>query len=158
MCYTRKKENLRTVEDVEKYLTELKRNGGSTLDEYGEHDLVEGDLDDNDSIVIMDDIITVGASKLIAKKLLEYEAEKRNKKINCKNVAVIIDREQSCEKERERNELHVHSIIPLKTKGIYWLKDQIQESQFNLIKDYLDNDKKYQNPGERKVILKEFFN
>jgi adenine/guanine phosphoribosyltransferase-like PRPP-binding protein len=82
-CYTRKIENVKTLDDLK-----------IKLKEYGDHDVIEGDLIDGDNIVIVDDLITDGGSKLIAKELIEYAKKEKKISITCKNVAVVIDREQ----------------------------------------------------------------
>jgi hypothetical protein len=46
-------------------------------------------------------------------------------------------------------------LIPFKTKGIYWLKDKLKKDEFELIKDYLKDDTKYQDEALREKLLKE---
>jgi orotate phosphoribosyltransferase len=143
-CYTRKIENVKTLDDLK-----------IKLKEYGDHDVIEGDLIDGDNIVIVDDLITDGGSKLIAKELIEYAKKEKKISITCKNVAVVIDREQGGAEELKEAGLDVHSLIPFKTKGIYWLKDKLKKDEFELIKDYLKDDTKYQDEALREKLLKE---
>jgi orotate phosphoribosyltransferase len=143
-CYTRKIENVKTLDDLK-----------IKLKEYGDHDVIEGDLIDGDNIVIVDDLITDGGSKLIAKELIEYAKKEKKISITCKNVAVVIDREQGGAEELKEAGLDVHSLIPFKTKGIYWLKDKLKKDEFELIKDYLKDDSKYQDEALREKLFKE---
>jgi len=142
-CYTRKIENVKTLDDLK-----------IKLKEYGDHDVIEGDLIDGDNIVIVDDLITDGGSKLIAKELIEYAKKEKKISITCKNVAVVIDREQGGAEELKEAGLNVHALIPFKTKGIYWLKEKLKTDEFELIKDYLNDDNKYQDEALREKILK----
>lgn len=140
-CYTRKVEGLRDLESMDKVLAS-----------YGEHSLVEGDLENGDRILIVDDLITTGDSKLIAKKLIEREAEKKGINISCKDVAVIIDRQQVSIEELQRKNLTLHSLIPFKNKGLFWLKDKLSNKTIEVIQDYLENVDEYQNEDYRNRI------
>src|SRR5574341_2019779 len=54
LCYTRKIPNARTLPELEERLKELdaKRNQEQ---KYGEHSVIEGDLDDGDNLLLIDD-------------------------------------------------------------------------------------------------------
>jgi len=153
LCYTRRVCSARTLDELE---TILKSDDKCDLSEnnYGEHSFLEGFLTDNDNLLIIDDLITDGESKLIAHKIIEHEAEKREKKICCNSVAVIIDREQGGKEILKDRGIECHSIIPFKSKGIHWLKDVIDIKEYELILDYYENEEKYQNEDYRKRILK----
>ncbi len=81
-CYTRKLP-VKNLEELENFLKS-----------YGEHALVEGNLDDGESIVIVDDLVTTFESKLIAIEQVRREAKRRGVNIKIEGVAVVIDREQ----------------------------------------------------------------
>lgn len=155
LCYTRKIENARTLSELENRLKEM--DAKSQEQEYGEHSVViEGDLCDGDDLLLIDDLITDGKSKLIAKRLVEYQAEKNKIKVNCNNVAVIFDREQGGKKELKEYGVNLYSLIPFKTNGIYWLKDKLEDNEFNIIQDYLKDDSKYQDKVFREDLFKDF--
>ncbi len=141
-CYTRKIENAQTIDELRK-----------ALKGYGDHDVIEGDLNNGDNLVIIDDLITDGGSKLMAKELIEYAAKEKKLSITCNNVAVVIDREQGGAEELKEAGLDVHALIPFKTKGIYWLKDKFKDDEFNLLHDYLSDDSKYQDEMFREKLL-----
>lgn len=143
-CYTRKIENAETIDELRK-----------RLKEYGDHNVIEGDLKDGDNIVIIDDLITDGGSKLMAKESIEYAAAEKKISIICKNVAVVIDREQGGAEELKEAGLYLHALIPLKTKGIHWLKDKLKKNELELIRDYLEDDNKYQDEAFREKLFKE---
>lgn len=145
-CYTQKIENVKTIDELKK-----------RLKEYGDPDVIEGDLKDGDNVVIVDDLITDGDSKLMAKELIEYAAKEKKISITCKNVAVVIDREQGGAEELKDVGLNLHALIPFRTKGIYWLKDKLKKNEFELIQDYLKDDSKYQNEAFREKLLKNEF-
>jgi len=154
-CYTRKVGEFRTYLEFKRYLEELDSCDGSGAD-YGEHSLIEGHLEDGDNLILIDDLITSGVSKLIAKGIIEHEAQKQGKEVTVSTVAVVIDREQGGAEKLEEHGLCVHSLVPFKTKGIYWLKEKLSEREFTLITDYLRDNTRYQDPTEREKLLREW--
>lgn len=157
LCYTRKIEKARTLSQLEKRLKELDAKSAQN-EKYGEHKAIEGDLEEGDDLLLIDDLITDGKSKLIAKRLVEYQAEKNKIKVKCNNVAVVFDREQGGKKELKEYGVNLYSLIPFKTKGIYWLKDKLEDNEFNIIQDYLKDDSKYQDKVFREKLFKDFSN
>ena len=155
LCYTRKiaDKNIRSVDDFDKYLIEIDKHSNGDND-YGEHAFLEGEFDDNDNMLLVDDLITVGGSKLIANRIVQYTAEKCNKNIVCTDAAVIIDREQGGFDELKEHGISLHSVIPFKTKGIHWLRNKLSDEEFEIIQDYLEDDSKYQNENYRRTVLK----
>jgi len=132
LCYTRKLAGVKSIEDLEKYSKE-----------YGEHSLVEGEINDGDEFVAIDDIVTKFDSKLLAIKQLEIEAEKRKCNIKCKHVAVVIDREQGAEDIAKQHGIKLHSLIKFR-EAIEWIKDVMEEEEYEIIIDYLENPEKYE--------------
>lgn len=142
-CYTRKIEGLRSMADVEK-----------SIKEYGEHSLVEGDLEDGDRILIIDDLITSGTSKLIARKLILEEARKRGINVICDDVAVIIDRQQGGGDELAQAGVRLYSLVPFKDRALRWLTNKIDTEVHLVIQEYLENDSKYQDKAYREKVRK----
>jgi len=130
LCYTRKIVGAKKVEEIEKYARQ-----------YGEHSLVEGEINEGDEFIAIDDIVTKFDSKLIAIKQLEIEAEKRECNIKCKHVAVVIDRQQGAEEIAKRYGIKIHSLIKFK-EAIEWIKDEMDE-EYEIIRNYLNNPEKY---------------
>lgn len=148
-CYTRKLEGVKTIEDFEK-----------RVKEYGEHSLVEGMLEDNDNVVLVDDLATKFDSKAIAFEQVKYEIRKREKEmgtklnITCKHVAVLLDREQGATEKAESLGVTLHSLIPFKTKCTTWLKERMADEEYNVIRDYLQNEKTYQSKEKQDELYK----
>jgi len=153
ICYTRRICEVNSVGDLEKRCKEVGPNGGIP---YGEHSLLEGQLDEGDNLILVDDIITDGESKLIAQKQVEYQAKHENVRITCNKVIVIIDREQGGKQELKSKGLELYSLIPFKEKGLFWLQNKMDPPQFEMLADYLENPKKYQDVNYQKKIRKEF--
>lgn len=148
-CYTRKLEGIKTIEDFEKKISQ-----------YGEHLLVEGMLEDKDNLVLVDDLVTKFDSKAIALEQVKYEIKRREKEtgkkldINCKHVAVLLDREQGAAEKAASLNITMHSLIPFKTKCIAWLKERMTDEEYNVIKDYLHNEKEYQSKQKQDELYR----
>lgn len=139
--YTRKIETGININDFE-----------TLIKEYGEHKLIEGEFEDNDNIVIIDDLVTRLGTTLFEKKKLEYLARKRNKNIQCKDIVVILDREQGASKTAIDENVKLHSLIPFKSK-LYWLKDRFADIEYQIIKEYFEDSSKFQEPNKIKEIV-----
>ncbi|MCD6512519.1 MAG: hypothetical protein J7K61_02825 [Thermoplasmata archaeon] len=132
LCYTRKIAGVKSMEQLENYTSQ-----------YGEHSLVEGEIEDGDGFIAIDDIVTKFDSKLVAIKQLEMEARKRNKSIECRHVAVVIDRQQGAEEIAKQHGIKLHSLIKFRD-ALEWLRDEMSENEYEVIMDYLENPEKYQ--------------
>lgn len=141
-CYTRKLENVRTAEDF-----------NSFINTYGEHSMIEGELNNGDVIGVVDDLVTKFDSKLVAIKQVDLEVKVRKlKDIVCSDVIVLLDREQGADKIAKKYGITLHCLIPFMSKGIKWLKDGLTDYEYEVIKDYLVNYKKYQNADLQKKL------
>ncbi|MFX1381079.1 MAG: orotate phosphoribosyltransferase [Promethearchaeota archaeon] len=141
MSYTRKLEGVKTLEDFQEKISE-----------YGQHNLVEGIIKEGDNVALVDDLVTKLGSKLIALEQLKTEASKRNINITCKNIIVILDREQGAKELAKKNGLVLSSLIPFNSKGIHWLKDKFSDIENQIINDYLINTEKYQDIETREEL------
>lgn len=142
-CYTRKLESA-SLSHLQEYISR-----------YGQHALIEGELEGGDVFVAVDDLVTKFDSKIIAIEQLKKEAERRKCTILCNDVAVLIDREQGGEEAAKKLGIHLHAPIPFKKKGIEWLKDYLSPLEYDVIRDYLQNPEKYQEEEKRHMLLKE---
>jgi orotate phosphoribosyltransferase len=120
---------------------------------YGEHALVEGELADGDVVAIVDDVVTKFDSKLMAISQMKQEIRRRqlNGKIECKDVIVIVDREQGAMETAKQLGMKLHSLIPFSSKGIEWLKEHITTEEYTVIKQYLREPSTFQ---DKRVQLK----
>ncbi len=120
-------------------------NYEETIEKYGKHSLVEGQLDKARNAVLLDDLVSYFTSKLEGLKLLEYEIRKRDlKNLKIHHVLVLLDREQGGYEEARKHNIDLHSLIPFKSKGIHWLKDVLHKVEYDTIKDYLENPEHFQ--------------
>jgi len=135
-CHTRKVSGIKLLRDLEREILK-----------YGEHALVEGELEDGDVIALVDDLVTKFDSKLLAMAKLKHEIKRRNlsSAIRCNDVIVLIDREQGAKERATELGVNLHSLIPFKSKGIEWLKDNITSEEYEVINDYLKDPTIFQN-------------
>jgi len=139
--YTRKIQNKKKILDFEK---ELKK--------YGEHKLIEGEFEDNDTIIIVDDLVTKFDSVIKAKEQLFYVANQKNKNIICKDVVILIDREQGAKVRAKEENLNLHTLIPLKSK-LHWLEDKFDPQEYSIIREYFEDYSKFQDEDKIKEII-----
>jgi orotate phosphoribosyltransferase len=139
--YTRKLENVQTLEELEKF-----------IGKYGDHKLVEGDINENDKIVIIDDLVTRFTSKILALEQLKYEAKKRKVNINCKDFVVLLDREQGATDKAKELGYNLYSLIPFKSK-LNWLEDKFDPQEYSILKEYFADYSKFQDKDKIKEII-----
>ncbi len=139
---TRKLEGVRSLAELEQ-----------AVETYGEHAVVEGELRQGDRLVLVDDLVTKFDSKLIAAAQVRREAEKRDlSAVECRNVAVVFDREQGAAEAAAEHGMRLHALIPFKSKGLAWLESQMSEREFEVIADYLCDAKPYQDKGKQAAL------
>jgi orotate phosphoribosyltransferase len=132
-CHTRKIPGIRTQEDFEKAIAQ-----------YGQHSLVEGILEDGDSLCLVDDLVTGMNSKLITRSQVLAEVEKRGlRDIKCEDIAVVLDRQQGAEQITKESGLWLHPLIKFVDEGLPLLKQLMESDEYELISNYLQNPKKY---------------
>ncbi|MFW9973078.1 MAG: orotate phosphoribosyltransferase [Candidatus Odinarchaeota archaeon] len=139
--YTRKLENDNNFENFD-----------LILKKYGEHNLIEGEMKDNEIVVIVDDLVTKFKSVIFGRKQLYYEANKRNCNITCDNAVVLIDREQGAELVARKENMNLHSLIKFKS-NLHWLKDKLAPIEYQILNDYFKDYSKFQNNNEIKDII-----
>jgi len=83
--------------------------------DYGLSKTVEGVVESNDNILLVDDLITTGHSTI-------QEAEILRETGNVKHVVVLVDREQGGPENLNHEELELHSLIKI-TDVFAYLKD-----------------------------------
>lgn len=115
------------------------------IQSYGEHTLVEGEFETGDRIAVIDDLATKFDSKLVAIEQISHETKKRGLKVACDDVVVLLDREQGAAEVASQHGISFHSLIPFKSKGIEWLKTSLSEIEYEVITEYLRDEKKYQD-------------
>ncbi len=134
-AYTRKLDKIRSLDSLE-----------TMIKEYGEHSLLEGDIESNDCIALVDDLVTKFDSKLIALGQVQYEIRRRGlENIVCRHVAVVLDREQGGKEAADSHGMTLLSLVPFKTVGLPLLKDVMDAAEWDVLTRYLDNPDEFQD-------------
>ena len=81
LAFTRKVAGVRTLDDLRQ-----------TTSAWGDHALVEGRLEDGTRYLLVDDVVTGGESKLLAKRQVEEEARRRGVQLEYAGTIVVVDR------------------------------------------------------------------
>lgn len=135
-CHTRKVEGVRTEEELK-----------DVIGKYGQHSLIEGEVCDGDAICLVDDLVTGMESKLVARKQVVAELERRgigNYAID--DIAVVIDRQQGAQARANQFKVKLHSLIDLVDEGLSLIKDKMSAEEFNMVSDYLSNPTDFRKP------------
>ena len=126
-CHTRKIVGVRSEEDM----TEA-------IKEYGQHALLEGIIEDDDVLCIVDDLVTGMTSKLIARKQILSEMERRGVSgAKCEDILVVIDRQQGAKTLAKEEGLNLHSLIDFADEGLPMLQDLMDQKEYETIIKYL---------------------
>jgi len=141
-CFTRKLEGVNTVEEFQQ-----------RVQGHGQREQVEGELNKGDVLALVDDVVTSFKSKLIAHEQVKFMAEQKNVDVTCKDVAVLLDREQGAEKTAKELGFGLHSVIKFKTDGMDWLKDLMDLKEYEVITDFLGNNVKYQDKKLQEELM-----
>jgi len=126
-AYTRKVEGVQSVAEL-----------SERLKEYGEHAQIEGELADGDRLVLVDDLVTRFDSKLLAFKQVEFEIRRRGlKDVICKDVAVVVDREQGASDIAAQNGIALHALAGFVSEAVEWLAGKMAPLELDVIRKYL---------------------
>lgn len=142
-CYTRR--------------VDMPSNGGGAREDvkaWGEARFLEGELRAGDKILLVDDLITDGSSKLAGLEAITREAERRKISVECRDVAVILDRGQGGAERLKALGVKLHSLIDLKTNGMDWLEGKMSPGEVRMIRAYLDRPLAFANKEERGSLRK----
>jgi orotate phosphoribosyltransferase len=133
-CHTRKMLGVRTEDDLRK-----------AIQEYGQHSLLEGVVEEGDVLCIIDDLVTGMESKLIARAQVQAEIERREvQDVVCDDVAVVLDRQQGAKKRAKEAGIRLHALIDFIDEGLPFLQDSMDSEEYRLIASYLADPARYQ--------------
>ena len=59
------------------------------------------------------------------------------------HVAVVVDRQQGAGEIARQHGITIHALIKFR-EAIEWIKDMMDEKEYEIIADYLDSPEKYQ--------------
>lgn len=139
-CYTRREKKQTPDGD-----------GNTTL--YGQDRYLDGEVLDGDRLLLVDDLITDGSSKIEALGMVKDEATRRGIRLECSDVAVIMDRGLIGEERLRQYGVRLHSLIPLRSKGLEWLRDELPAENIGLIQEYLSDPAPFQQLEYRQTRL-----
>ncbi|MDT7888339.1 MAG: phosphoribosyltransferase family protein [Desulfurococcales archaeon] len=99
---------LRCIEELKDFIGGLGGKG------HGVSRLVDGVIENGDRILVVDDVITTGETKLEAVEILEEEARRRGVSIDIVGIAVLVDREEGGAKELAKRGLKVYRVLSIR--------------------------------------------
>jgi orotate phosphoribosyltransferase len=106
--------------------------------EHGTKQSIEGVYKEGQTVLVIDDLITTGGSKIEAIQPLTQAG------LKVKDVCVLIDREQGGKQELKEKNLNLHSVLTL-TEILQELQEEklIDSKIFKNVKEYLKNPKEW---------------
>jgi orotate phosphoribosyltransferase len=126
---------------------EIRSHLGQNKAAYGEHSNIEGEIRENDNIVLVDDVVTRFDTKLQALSQISDEVSARGlKNVNCRYIAVVIDREQGGAVSAEKAHVNLLSLIKFRSNALEWLSPLMASVEREVICEYLANPDKFQDP------------
>jgi orotate phosphoribosyltransferase len=123
------------------YTRKVARSSDSPRSTYGEHSLIEGELQDGDMVAVIDDVVTRFDSKLEAIAQLESEANRLNIRISCHDVCVVVNRLQTTIPAG----INLHSLVQLTPEKLETLKSYLLTREYEVIDRYLKDPQSFQN-------------
>ena len=142
-------EKVRTLEEACLLLTRVRAG------EYGEKYFLEGRLGNGDSLAFVDDVAVDFESKLIAREIIKMEMQNRHVFVRCDHALVVFDYEWDATKNAQEAGMDLHSLVPLRSKGLGWLRAEMKDEEHFILEDYLNNPGFYQDEKIRKELLRE---
>jgi len=119
-CYTRK---------------EIKTHGISRF--------IEGRIEHGDTLVIVDDLVTTGESKLEAKEAIQKESEKRKIAVEIKGITCLFDREEGGVEFLAKEGLDFCALFTISEAVlILHKKNLLQEKEYRAVLDYVGSRKR----------------
>ncbi|MHA2424955.1 MAG: orotate phosphoribosyltransferase [Candidatus Thorarchaeota archaeon] len=132
--HTRKLTGVKSEEDLQ-----------NALQSYGQHTLVEGVLEDGDSLCLVDDLVTGLTSKVTARAQVNAELDRRGvQNATCDDIAVLVDRQQGASAAAHKAGMKLHSLIGFVDEGLPLLKETMPEKEHKLVSDYLADPQSFQ--------------
>jgi uridine monophosphate synthetase len=133
-CHTRKFVGVTTDEELQ-----------NALAQYGQHTLLEGEVEEGDQLCLVDDLVTQLDAKMMARTQVMSELEKRGiRNVKCDDVAVLIDRQQGASERAKALSIQLHTLIKFKDEGLPMIKNLMPPEDYTTITGYLADPSKYQ--------------
>ncbi|EFA01834.2 Uridine 5'-monophosphate synthase-like Protein [Tribolium castaneum] len=102
--------------------------------DYGTKKLIEGQFNEGDKCLIIEDVVTSGSS------ILETVRDLKNSGINCSDAIVLLNREQGGEQLLEKNGIKMHALLTL-TQLMAFLNEAncVNDSTVEKVRMYLNS-------------------
>lgn len=109
---------------------------------HGRMKMIEGVLEEGDSVILVDDLVTTGKSLLRAARTIRESGGV------VEHAVVLIDREEGGTGNLKANGVILHSVIKI-TELLEWLLEQrvVPEAKINLVRRYLEGRWSHEGPG-----------
>ncbi len=128
-CHTRKILGVHTEQELY-----------DAIGKYGQHSLMEGEVQDGDSLCLIDDLVTGMESKLVGRAQVIAELKKREiSNVSVDDIAVIIDRQQGAQERAKDLNIRLYSLIELVDEGLPSIRDAMSEEEYKIVSEYLSN-------------------
>ena len=135
-CHTRKILGVRTEQELYE-----------TIGKYGQHSLMEGEVQDGDVLCLVDDLVTGMESKLVGRAQVLAELKKREiSDVTVDDIAVIIDRQQGARERAKDLNIRLHSLIDLVNEGLPLIQDSMSEEEYQIVSTYLQDPTSIKKP------------
>jgi len=126
-CHTRKILGVRTEQELY-----------DTIGKYGQHSLMEGEVQDGDTFCLIDDLVTGMESKLVGRAQVLAELKKREiSNVSVDDIAVIVDRQQGAQERAKDLNIRLHSLIDLVDEGLPAIRNSMSEEEYRIVSEYL---------------------
>ncbi|MFW9843471.1 MAG: orotate phosphoribosyltransferase [Candidatus Thorarchaeota archaeon] len=128
-CHTRKILGVRTEQELY-----------DAIGKYGQHSLMEGEVQDGDTLCLIDDLVTGMESKLVGRAQVLAELGKREiSDVSVDDIAVIIDRQQGARERAKDLNIRLHALIDLVDEGLPAIRDAMSEEEYRIVSEYLSS-------------------
>ena len=135
-CHTRKMVGVQTETELEE-----------AISKYGQHTLLEGEIEDGDALCLIDDLVTGMESKLVARGQVIAELKKRGiSDYQINDIAVVVDRQQGARQRAKELNINLHSLINLVDEGLPLIKEKMTEDEFIMMLEYLSDPTGFKKP------------
>ncbi|TFG29636.1 hypothetical protein EU527_15620 [Candidatus Thorarchaeota archaeon] len=126
-CHTRKILGVRTESEMKE-----------AIGKYGQHAFLEGIVENDDTLCLIDDLVTGMESKVVAREQVLAEVEKRGlSRVMCNDIAVVIDRNQGAVERAKVLNLRLHCLINIVDDGLRLLKELMIPDEHRVVSQYL---------------------
>jgi orotate phosphoribosyltransferase len=110
--------------------------------EHGVRKKVEGILERNDRVLVIDDLITTGESVIEAAEVVRDQGGVVNE------LVVLLDREQGGKERLRKTRIEPHVLFKI-SDAMEWLNKEglIEDQMYGILKEYIEEEGRLSNPG-----------